>query len=162
KQELPKEVRDQAELLVARMLIRGNKHEAARGRLEKMAAALPTTGPEHARVEVYLVQCDVAAGKVDQAATKLETMRKGDLDPAVKGLVYNALGDIALKKRDVAQDDIAKKSYAEEAFWDYLWVDVVYNQDRHEHAKALYELSKLFLSVKNDPARAQQCRDLLL
>ena len=41
-------------------------------------------------------------------------------------------------------------------------MDVVYNEDKHEHAKALYYLSKLFVEVKNDPVRAQECRDRLL
>jgi tetratricopeptide (TPR) repeat protein len=151
KAPVPKEVQQEAELLVDRMLIRDNKHAAAQERLQKMAAALQTTDPEYARVQVYLAQCQVAAGKFDQAAVELRKLRDGSADPAVKGLIYNALGDIARQNKQM-----------EEAFWDYLWVDVVYNQDKHEQAKALYYLSKLFVEVKNDPVRAQQCRQRLL
>ena len=50
---------------------------------------------------------------------------------------------------------------AEEAFWQYLRVDVMYPQDRNEHAKALYHLWKLFDTVKGSKARAEQCYDKL-
>jgi hypothetical protein len=39
---------------------------------------------------------------------------------------------------------------------------VLYNQDREEHAKALFELSKLFVQVKKDAARAERCLDRLI
>jgi hypothetical protein len=149
--DVPKETREEADLFVARMLIRSNKPAEAQAKLEKVAQALPATSPEAPKVQVYLAQCEVATGKADAAETKLKGMLTADLDGAVKGLVYNALGDVA-----------RQKGKAEDAFWDYLWVDVVYNQDKHEQAKALYYLSKLFVDVKNDPARAQQCRKRLL
>jgi hypothetical protein len=151
KAPVPKEVQQEAELLVDRMLIRDNKHGLAQERLQKMVTTLQPGDPEYARVQVYLAQCQVAAGKFDQAAVELKKLRDGSADPAVKGLIYNALGDIARQNKQM-----------EEAFWDYLWVDVVYNQDKHEQAKALYYLSKLFVEVKNDPVRAQQCRQRLL
>jgi tetratricopeptide (TPR) repeat protein len=151
REDVPKETRQEADIFVARMLIRGNKAAEAQTRLEKLARALPPTSPEASKVQVYLAQCGVATGKLDAAETKLKGMLAGDLESGVQGLVYNALGDVA-----------RQKGKAEDAFWDYLWVDVVYNQDKHEHAKALYYLSKLFTDVKNDPARAQHCRKRLL
>ena len=71
-------------------------------------------------------------------------------DPNLKAAAHNALGDYFRKKDNL-----------EEAFWHYLRVDVLYPQDVTEHAKALYYLSKLFDKPKNDPLRAQQCRDKL-
>jgi hypothetical protein len=149
--DVPKETRQEADLFVARMLIRGNKAAEAQGKLQKLAAAIPATSPEAPKVQVYLALCEVATGKADAAEAKLKGLLAADLDGGVKGLVYNALGDVA-----------RQKGKAEDAFWDYLWVDVVYNQDRNEQAKALYYLSKLFVDVRNDPARAQQCRKRLL
>jgi hypothetical protein len=40
-------------------------------------------------------------------------------------------------------------------------VDVVYNQDRVQHAKALYHLWDLF-SKEGDASRAQECREALM
>ena len=42
------------------------------------------------------------------------------------------------------------------AFWEYLRVDVLYNTDRYEHARALFHLSRLFREVKKDGDRADQ------
>jgi TolA-binding protein len=151
REDVPKETRQEADLFVARMLLRGNKAAEAQARLQKLVSAVPPTSPEAPKVQVLLALCDVATGKAGAAEAKLKGLLAADLDGGVKGLVYNALGDVARQKGKV-----------EDAFWDYLWVDVVYNQDKNEQAKALYYLSKLFVDVKNDPARAQQCRKRLL
>ncbi|HJT77803.1 MAG TPA: hypothetical protein VJ739_11440, partial [Gemmataceae bacterium] len=139
------------ELLEARLLIHTGKAAEAAAKLEQMARGLSASDPEAAKVQVYLAQCQVAAGKLEAAQKKLQELLAGNLDPADRGLVYNALGDVCRESKQ-----------PEEAFWDYLWVDVVYNQDKQEQAKALYWLSKLFVEVKNDPARAQECRKRLL
>lgn len=145
------ETRAECELLVAGLLLGTNKTAEAEGKLRKLARTLAPSDPATAKVQVYLAQCEVAGGKLDAAESKLKALLAGDLDGSAKGLVYNALGDVA-----------RQRNQPEEAFWDYLWVDVVYNQDRHEQAKALYYLAKLFVEVKNDPARAEQCRQRLL
>ncbi len=150
-EDLPKQGREEAELLESRLLIHMGKPADAEAKLEKMAHALSTDDPEATKVQVYLAQCQVATGKREQAEKKLKELVAAPLDPAVKGLVYNALGDVSRENKQ-----------PEQAFWDYLWVDVVYNQDKQEQAKALYWLSKLFVEVKNDPARAQECRKRLL
>jgi TolA-binding protein len=149
--DVPKDTREEADLFVARMLLRGNKAAEAQAKLQKLASAVPATSPGAPKVQVYLALCEVATGKAEAAEAKLKGLLAADLDGGVKGLVYNALGDVA-----------RQKGKAEDAFWDYLWVDIVYNQDKNEQAKALYYLSKLFVDVKNDPARAQQCRKRLL
>jgi tetratricopeptide (TPR) repeat protein len=151
KSEVAPRTRQECDLLVARLLLRRKKTDEAETRLKKLARTLKPGDPEGNKVQVYLAQCQVAAGKPDEAEGKLKEMLSGNLDGATRGMVYNALGDIA-----------RQRGKPEDAFWDYLWVDVVYNQDRHEQAKALYYLSKLFVDVKNDPARAQQCRQRLL
>ena len=46
----------------------------------------------------------------------------------------------------------------EDAFWEYLRVDVLYNQDREQQAKALFHLSTLFDTVKQEPLRANECK----
>jgi tetratricopeptide (TPR) repeat protein len=146
-----RETREECDLLVARMLLRNHKPALAQERLEKLVKALAPTDPEANKAQVYLAQCQVEAGKLNEAEAKLKAMLAGSLDASAKGLVYNALGDVA-----------RQRNKPEDAFWNYLWVDVVYNQDRHEQAKALYYLSKLFVQVKNDPVRALQCRQRLL
>jgi hypothetical protein len=69
-------------------------------------------------------------------------------DPALKAAAYNVLGDCL--RRDPKQ----KK----EALYAYLWVDVVYNQDAAEVAKATSRLAELFGELK-DEERAKKYRD---
>jgi hypothetical protein len=67
----------------------------------------------------------------------------------LKALAYNALGDCyRLNNRP------------REALWPYLWVDVIYHQDRQEHLKAMADLAKLF-AEQGDTARAKEYRDKL-
>jgi predicted negative regulator of RcsB-dependent stress response len=144
-------VRADFEFLAVQGLIRANKHAQAQTKLEKMAREILPTDPQAARVQVHLAQCQVVAKNFGPAEAKLKELVGANIDGGVKGLVYNTLGDICQETK--RPDD---------AFWNYLWVDVVYNQDKHEQAKALYNLAKLFSEVRNDPARAQQCRERLL
>ena len=53
-------------------------------------------------------------------------------------------------------DFYRKKNLNEDAFWEYLRVDTLYSQNRNEHAKALYYLSKLFVDVKKDKVKSQE------
>src|SRR2546422_1023158 len=73
------------------------------------------------------------AGKLDEAVRQLEALIAKTADAELKGLAYNALGDI-----------YRANSRPKDALWDYLWVDVIYHQDKREHARAMEQLAKLF------------------
>jgi hypothetical protein len=148
---LPKEARQEFRLSESRLLIRANQHEAALKKLKEVAGEMAADDPRQARIQVYFTACNAAAGKSPDAEKQLKELIAGKADNEAKALACNALGDLHL--RDGKTDD---------AFWDYLWVDVLYSQDREEHAKALFQLSKLFDQVKKDSTRAQQCLDRLV
>ena len=44
--------------------------------------------------------------------------------------------------------------------WSYLWVDVVYNQDKNEHLKAMERLIKVFKEF-NDEEHVRKYEDKL-
>jgi hypothetical protein len=148
---LPKDARQEFSLAEARLLIRANQHEAALKKLKDVAGDIAADDPRQARIQVYVTACNAAAGKIPDAEKQLTELIAGKADNDAKALACNALGDLHLRD-----------GKAGDAFWDYLWVDVLYNQDREEHAKALFQLSKLFEQVKKDPTRAQQCLDRLV
>src|SRR5262249_24581297 len=151
--DLPPESKQKFDVLSLQGLMRGDKaaRDKAETKLNALAKSLPAGDPQLPRVQVYLAECWLAGGKAPEAEAKLQELIKGSGDDAVKGLARNALGDC-----------YRTAGKHEEAFWQDLWVDVVYNQDPAEEAKALYWLSKLFLEVRSDSARAAQCRDRLL
>ena len=80
----------------------------------------------------------------------LNQILKEVTDKSLKAAAYNALG---VTLYDAGQP--------KEARWDFLWVDVEYNQDKAEHAKALYYLAKIFEDL-GESERAQECRQTLL
>jgi len=150
---LPKETREEFSLSEARLLIRGERHADAFKKLKDLGCSFAADDPRKAKVDVYMAACTAAGGKASEAEKQLKDLIGGKVDNETKALACNALGDLHLR---------AGKE--EDAFWDYMWVDVLYNQDREEHAKALFQLSELFLKVQKykDATRAEHCLDRLI
>src|SRR5262249_32873612 len=145
--DLAEPVRQEYELLGIRTLLSSDNFAEAERKLTALGKSLAKDDPQAVRVEIYLAACK---GKSDLsgAEKRLQTVIRSDVEPDVKALAYNTLGDC-----------YRANNRFEDAFWQYLWVDQEYTQDREEHAKALYHLSILFDKVKKMPARAQACRD---
>jgi TolA-binding protein len=123
----------QSQLKGARLLLRALKFREAEAKLKQVESALPTNDPQRAFVEVYLIQARIAQkGNLDGIPKKLEQIILSGKDGALRALAHNALGDYYRTNDDVAQ-----------AFWEYCKVDMLYNQDKEEQAKALYYLSQL-------------------
>jgi tetratricopeptide (TPR) repeat protein len=131
----------------ARILIKAKQLPAAQTILAEVAKRVPPDSPAGLRSQVLSAECQAASGDVAQAAQaaeRLESLIDRLSDPEIKAAAYNALGDchrLADRSRD--------------ALWVYLWVDVVYYQNRHEHARALYHLIQIFKDRKDDK-RVQQ------
>jgi hypothetical protein len=148
--DLPDALRQEFELAGIRALLSADNFPDAERKLATLAQSLAKDDPQAARVEIYLAACKAKSNLAD-AEKRLTTIIRGDAEPAVKALAYNTLGDCyRLNNRP------------DDAFWQYLWVDQQYPQDREEHAKALYHLSILFDKAKNRPDRAKACLDRLL
>jgi hypothetical protein len=137
----PAEVRQDFTFLAIDLLLQSGKLAEAQAKL----AALPAADP---RVQVYRIGCQATPDKLSAAADQLKALIDRTADTALKAAAYNMLGDCL--RRDPKQ----KK----EALYAYLWVDVVYNQDAAEAAKAAGRLADLFSELK-DEERAKKYRD---
>jgi hypothetical protein len=137
----------ESQLKGARLLMRILKFREAEAKLKLVEAAMPANDPQRAIVDVYLIQSLIAQKRtLDGIAPKLQKIIRTGKDGNLRGLAHNALGDYYRAKGDDAQ-----------AFWEYCKVDMLYNQDKEEHAKALYYLSQLYdKSPRNNPARADE------
>ncbi len=121
------EMKLQNQLKGARLLMRALKFGEAEQKLKHVESALPANNPQRAFVEVYLIQSRIAQkSSLDGVDRKLEQIVRSSKDGSLCGLAHNALGDYYRTKGDNAQ-----------AFWEYCKVDMLYNQDKEEHAKAL-------------------------
>jgi tetratricopeptide (TPR) repeat protein len=130
------------------------KYEQARAKLQGMLDAV--SGADAIRVRVWLAECRAVLGNHEEALQEIDAIlaQTGD-DPALRAIAHLGRGDC-----------YRLNNQYREAMWDYLWVDVVYNQDREQQARALYYLHECFENLKDsDPqaaARAKEARERLL
>lgn len=146
-------VRQEAMLSAARIGIRAGKHVEALKKLDRLIAELklPKDHPLVIRVRVAQAECLMAKKEtLPKGRTALREIIKDTTDKGVKATAYNTLGISHFNAGEF-----------KEARWDFLWVDVVYNQDRAEHARALYYLWRTFKEL-GEMERAQECLETLL
>jgi hypothetical protein len=146
----PKEVRQEFGMLAVRYLLRKDKPAEAAAKARAIQQGMAADDPQAIKLKVYLAACDIGAGKFGAVEKELKGVIESGVDSDVKALARNTLGDYY---RAQGQGD--------KAFWEYLWVDVHYNQDREELSRALYHLWKLFADVRKDPVRAKECLERL-
>lgn len=147
---LPTDVRRDAELKVVEVMVRANDIAGANSRLdllEKKNASIPAMASR-----VKMARADVMIGQkqYDKAIPVLQDVVKNNTDKQIKALAHNHLGEC-----------LFKAARYNEALWEFLWVDAVFNQDREQHAKALFYLWKTFEQLNNQE-RSQQCLQMLL
>ncbi len=146
---LAKENKQDLELMLIDLMIQAGKANQVETRIENALKSLPADDPLAARLRVYLIGCK--AGKEDAAklATEITAIIDKTQDAGLKALAYNTLGDC-----------YSAKGMTRDAMWTYLWVDVVYNQDKTEYVKAVDRLARVFKDL-NDDQRAEKYRDKL-
>ncbi len=147
--DMPKDVQLNMNLLVAKMLLADKNYKDAAAKLNAVLGAT-TDEKQKAMLQVYLQQTQVAQGNLTGVDAKLKDVIKASTDDNLRAAAYNTLGDYYQQAKQ-----------PDEAFWLYLRVDVLYGQDREEHARALYNLWKLFDSVRGDAQRSKECLEHL-
>lgn len=145
--KLAKEIKQDLELMLIDVMIRAGKASEAEGRISQALALLPPDDPLAARLKIYQFGCQAGKGNVDAIVAQLKDLIEKSTDVGLKALAYNTLGDC-----------YNAKAQKKEAMWAYLWVDVVYNQDKVEHAKAVERLARVFRELGDD-VRADRYRD---
>ncbi len=146
---VPDDVKQEADLSAALVSLAAGKHDLARKNLESLIAKLPKNSPFIARAKIGQAEC-LAVKMPEQARAQLRHIIKETTDKSLKAVAYNALGEIFFKEKKL-----------KEARWEFLWVDVVYNQDPTEHAKALYHLMEIFHQL-GEAERTRECREALM
>ncbi len=118
--DVPADIRLNTNLLVVHMLIQDGKFDGAEKKLSSVLAE--TKDPKQkVYVQVNLIQTQVAQGKATSPADLQGLIKGAGDDDKLKALAYNTLGDYYQQAKQ-----------PDEAFWQYLRVDVLFNQDREE------------------------------
>lgn len=146
---VPKSIKQDCNLRVAELLVREKKYAVAKARVAELMQDSPAGDPQRPRLEIALAECQAASGELDPAVKSLTALIQQPIDNVTKAHAYNILGD-CYYNREKWKD----------ALWNYLYVDVIYHQNREEQARAIYYASKAFEKL-GDTKRAAAYRDRL-
>ena len=150
KLDVSEDVKNDARLQGSLTDVQLGQYAAAEAKLTELMKTLPKGSKAYARAMVAQAECLIAGNKVPEGIDMIKNAIKTSDDKMLRAVAYNALGA-----------NYFKAEQYKEARWEFLWVDVVYNQDKAEHARALYYLSHIFDRLA-DPDKAAQCRATLL
>jgi tetratricopeptide (TPR) repeat protein len=139
-------------LLSARVSLQAGKPKEALPRLEALVTRhkLAENQPQALRARLAQAECLLATGDLPGAKGRLEKVVNLTADRDLKAAAYNTLGVCHLQGNQL-----------KDALWAFLWVEVEYNQNKEEHARALYYLVQVF-SRLDRPTRAEACLQALL
>jgi hypothetical protein len=113
--------------------------------LDGLLSELPKDSVMRLPAQLALAQCKaISKDKKAEATKELEKLLQESTEKDIRAIIYNTLGEIYY-------DD----GKLQDARWQFLWVDVIYNQDKEERAKALYYLWKIFNQL-GEPERGQE------
>jgi len=140
---VPAEFKTEATAALIDIAFQSEDYDAGRKRVEAVAKNPNAPAALKARIDLYQLGLEGAKGDLAATVKKIEEAIAKATDPSLKALGYNVLGDVYYAQKK-----------PREAMWSYLWVDVVYNQDRGEHLKAMTRLIKIFKEA-NDTEKVQ-------
>lgn len=140
---IPADLKQEADLMLIDVLFQAGKTEDVKNKITTALADLKTTEQLKTRFSVYQAAIEAKSpnAKMEDVIKNLDGIISKATDPAVKALAYNVMGDCYAAG--------GTKEAKRQAMWSYLWVDVVYNQDRGEHVKAMNNLLKIFEDDKD-------------
>lgn len=151
---VPADLQREAALEEIDSLVRAKQFPDALDRIDKFPKA-DATGPVKDRLAIYQTAVKVAQGPkpgdgpLTAWVKPLQDLVDAAKDPVTRAVGYNMVGEVCMLA-DRPRD----------AMWAYLWVEVVYNQDRDEVAKAMYRLVKAF-EAQQDEDRAKSYKEKL-
>lgn len=129
--------------------IRAGQAAEARGLIDEAMKTAPA-GASKDRLNIYSLAVKFADNANPEEGVKaIEAELAKTKDPAVRAAGFGMMGELYL----------AKEKHRE-AMWQFLWVEVVYNQDRDEVIKTLARLADAF-RLQGDDDRAKTYREKL-
>jgi hypothetical protein len=135
------------------LFLREKKYKEAEGKLLSLIKPLGPDDPARLKLELTLAECRALDGRTKDAEEALRAILDRAKTPETKAIAYNGLSELFIKAGDAKS--------LEQAKWNLLYIEMLYNQSREERARALYNLSKVFTLLK-EPSKANRFRDLLI
>jgi hypothetical protein len=139
KESLSKELKDEAMLREIDAHIRDGKFSQAASRAAELAKSPPTADSAKERLAIYPAASKGGTTDPSGPIKEIEAIIAKAKDSVVRAVGYSMIGELNLA---------AKKD--RDAMWAFLWVEVVFKQDRDEVLTAMQRLIKLFETMDKD------------
>jgi len=135
---ISEEAKTDCDLMAADLLVRAKQHAEAGARLQAILAKMAKTNPRYKELELKRILCDASTPpKFAAAIADLRKMATAAKDPGEIALAYNTLGDCYLMN-----------NMAKDAAYEYLYVELIYNQNKEQLQKAITQLVQVFKELK--------------
>jgi hypothetical protein len=124
------------------------KYQEAQQKLQAMLQGADKGAASEIRIS--MAECKAALGQAAEALKDLDVIfKEAGEDAHLRAAAHLGRGDC-----------YRLNNQFREAMWDYLWVDVVFNQDREQNAKALFHLIDVFERI-NELTKAKDAKERL-
>lgn len=138
------ELKNEAALYEIDAKLRAKRYEDVKGMAEKQLGAV-LGGPMKQRLAIYQIAGAKALTAPAEGISLIEAEIAKTQDAAVRATGYSVIGELHLA---------GDKPNARDAMWAFLWVEVVYNQDKEDVLMAMVRLATVF-SLQGDEERAK-------
>jgi hypothetical protein len=127
------------------VLISAKEFKEASAQIDTLLKGVKADSPEAFALKLKKIQVDGSVpGQLDKTVKQIDDMIKAAKDRKQLAVCYNTKGQLLLSN-----------NRGKEALYEFLYVDLIYNDDAAETGKACFELAKLFDKIKQ-PARAKE------
>ena len=147
--DLGAELKVEAKLAEVDCLLRSANPAAGRNAVESLSKEkdVPTAGSARERLSLYDLWAKAPTPRTDESMAKLQASIDAAKSPIARAIGFNIRGELYLAGGS-----------PRDAMWEFLNVEVVYNQDKDEVTKAMRRLVEVFEAV-GDKDRADQYRE---
>lgn len=145
---IPAGLKQELDLMSAKILLEGRKYEEAEKKLDGLIKGTKDDAQKF-RLRIQLAECMAANKKLPKAKAELSDIISKSTNPDMKAVALNTLGEVCRNNGETR-----------EAMWNFLYVDVLYNQNKDEHQRAIKNLADVFKQL-NDGKKAKQYAEML-
>jgi tetratricopeptide (TPR) repeat protein len=147
---ISEETKVECDRRAAECLVRIKKHGEAADRLTKVLATMKPGTAAYEELDNQRLLCLAnTPAKYQQAVAEFRKRITAAKEPVKLAIAHNALGECFLMNND-----------PKSAVYEFLYVDLIYNQDREQHKRAVEKLVQAFKELKQ-PDRSREYADKL-
>lgn len=141
-------LKQELDLMAAKILLEGRKYDEAEKKLDSLIKGSKDPAQQF-RLRIQLAECMSANKKFAKAKTDLTEIITKTNSNDMKAVALNTLGECCRNNGETR-----------EAMWNFLYVDVLYNQNKDEHQRAIKNLADVFKQL-NDSKKQKQYEAML-